>query len=62
MSWTHANVFPNFSYLHDSSVLRVWMPKSPTEMEAWSWCIVDKKAPQEVKNAWRTQAIRHFSP
>jgi hypothetical protein len=31
--------------------LRQWQPKGPDKMEVWSWCLVDKAAPDEWKKA-----------
>jgi 3-phenylpropionate/trans-cinnamate dioxygenase alpha subunit len=31
-------------------------------MEIWSWCIVDKNAPSEVKDANRVSYLQSFSP
>jgi 3-phenylpropionate/trans-cinnamate dioxygenase alpha subunit len=55
-------VFPNFSTLWGTSTIRVWHPRGPDKMEIWSWCIVDKAAPPEVKNDVRLQCLQTFSP
>jgi phenylpropionate dioxygenase-like ring-hydroxylating dioxygenase large terminal subunit len=55
-------VFPNFSTLWGTSTIRVWHPRGPDKMEIWSWRIVDKAAPPEVKNAARIQYLQSFSP
>lgn len=49
-------VFPNLSGLPGSANLRIWHPKGPNEFEIWSWTIVDKDAPEEVKQAQRTSS------
>jgi 3-phenylpropionate/trans-cinnamate dioxygenase alpha subunit len=57
-----ANVFPNFSLLLPSHTIRVWHPRGPDKTEVWSWCIVDKAAPPEVKDAFRRSYIEQFGP
>ncbi len=47
----HFNIFPNFSGLAGASNIRVWHPKGPNKFEIWSWTVVDKDAPLEVKRA-----------
>ncbi|HTJ92797.1 MAG TPA: aromatic ring-hydroxylating dioxygenase subunit alpha [Pararobbsia sp.] len=42
-------VFPNLSGLPGSANLRVWHPKGPNKFEIWSFTVVDKNAPDEVK-------------
>lgn len=44
-------VFPNMSGLPGQSNLRVWHPKGPNEFQIWSWTVVDKDAPDDVKKA-----------
>jgi len=44
-------VFPNMSGLSGNANLRVWHPKGPNTFEIWSWTVVDKDAPDEVKKA-----------
>ncbi|HTV87411.1 MAG TPA: aromatic ring-hydroxylating dioxygenase subunit alpha [Stellaceae bacterium] len=56
-------VFPNFSVLRGTSrTLRVWQPRGPGQTEIWSWVVVDKAAPPEVKRAFRLAGVRGFSP
>ncbi|NIO10143.1 MAG: Rieske 2Fe-2S domain-containing protein [Deltaproteobacteria bacterium] len=62
MSLVHGTVFPNFSLLSVSNTIRVWHPKGPEKFEVWAWCIVDKEAPAEIKDALRLQYLRRFSP
>ena len=60
----HGNVFPTFSMLWPNRfhVIRVWHPKGPERTEVWSWCIVDKAAPPEVKAAMARESVRTFGP
>jgi phenylpropionate dioxygenase-like ring-hydroxylating dioxygenase large terminal subunit len=56
-------VFPNFSVLRGTSrTLRVWQPRGPEKTEIWSWVVVDKAAPPEVKRAFQLAGVRGFSP
>jgi 3-phenylpropionate/trans-cinnamate dioxygenase alpha subunit len=58
----HATVFPNFSYMPVNGSIRVWHPKGPDRMEVWSWTIVDKSMPDEVREAQRLYNLRTFGP
>lgn len=62
MSLIHGTVFPNLSFLSGTNTIRVWHPKGPLRFEAWAWCLVDREAPPEVKNAIRLHYLRRFSP
>ncbi len=62
LSASAGTVFPNFSTLWGTSTIRVWHPRGPDKMEVWSWCIVDKAAPAEIKNDTRVQCLQTFSP
>jgi 3-phenylpropionate/trans-cinnamate dioxygenase alpha subunit len=53
----HFTVFPNFSGLAGSANIRVWHPKGPNKFEIWSWTVVDKDAPEEVKHAQKLGSI-----
>jgi hypothetical protein len=55
-------VFPNFSFLTGVQTIRVWVPRGPNHMEVRSWTIVDKAAPQEVKDAQLRLVRTTFSP
>jgi 3-phenylpropionate/trans-cinnamate dioxygenase alpha subunit len=55
-------VFPNFSYLWPRRTVRVWHPKGPEKTEIWSWCLIEKAAPPEVKRALQMASMRSFSP
>ncbi len=56
----NGTLFPNMSFLGSPShaTIRVWHPRGPDKVEAWSWCIVDKNAPPEVKEATRLGSQR----
>jgi len=55
-------VFPNFSFLPGQNTVRVWQPRGPNRIELYTWVIVNKTAPQEVKDKWRRGAMMTFSP
>lgn len=58
----HATVFPNFSYLPVNGSIRVWHPKGPNKMEVWSWTVLDKSMPDDVRRAQRLYNLRTFGP
>jgi phenylpropionate dioxygenase-like ring-hydroxylating dioxygenase large terminal subunit len=62
MSPVHGTVFPNLSFLFGTRTLRVWHPKGADKFEVWAWCIVERAAPPEVKDAIRLHCLRRFSP
>ncbi len=66
MSGGVGNIFPNMSFLRGGGsgahTLRVWHPRGPDKIEVWSWAIVDKKAPPEIKEANRFYCTGSFSP
>jgi phenylpropionate dioxygenase-like ring-hydroxylating dioxygenase large terminal subunit len=55
-------LFPNFSFLTGFQTIRVWVPRGPHHMEVRSWTIVDRDAPQEVKDAQLRLVRSTFSP
>jgi 3-phenylpropionate/trans-cinnamate dioxygenase alpha subunit len=55
-------VFPNLSLHWLTRTIRVWHPRGPDKMEIWSWAIVDKAAPPEIKDAMRFASQYRFSP
>jgi phenylpropionate dioxygenase-like ring-hydroxylating dioxygenase large terminal subunit len=57
----HSTVFPNFSFLVGTNIMRVWHPKGPNALECWTWTLVDADAPDEIKDDWRRNALRTFS-
>ena len=58
------NIFPTCSILwaNRNRMIRVWHPRGPEQTAVWSWCIVDKAAPKEVKEASAREYIRTFGP
>ncbi len=56
-------VFPNMSYLaRQPRSIDVWQPRGALQTEAWRWFLVDKDAPQEVKDVMRHYAMRYSGP
>jgi hypothetical protein len=55
-------VFPNASFTTGSNMLHVWHPLGPNATEVWLYVIVDKEAPEDVKQQIRRLSQRHFSP
>lgn len=58
------NIFPNLSIIVSLGFasVRVNHPRSPMEHEIWSLTMVDKEAPQAVRDFARDQQNRTFSP
>jgi ethylbenzene dioxygenase subunit alpha len=61
-SISSVNVFPNFSFLPGQNTFRTWQPKGPEKTELHTWVLVNRSAPEEVKDAWRKGAMMTFSP
>ncbi|MCZ6887790.1 MAG: aromatic ring-hydroxylating dioxygenase subunit alpha [Gammaproteobacteria bacterium] len=61
LNGSHMTIFPTLSFLPGIQTLRVWHPRGPGEIEVWAITIVDKAAPDDAKEAWRTGVIRSFS-
>lgn len=61
LAGVHATIFPNLSLLWQAGAIRIWHPKGPGLTEAWGWCVVDKAAPQEVKDAMRRHMVHRHS-
>ncbi len=56
-------VFPNMSILsRQPRSIAVWHPRGPTQTEAWRWFLVDRDAPQEVKDTLRHYYQRYSGP
>jgi phenylpropionate dioxygenase-like ring-hydroxylating dioxygenase large terminal subunit len=58
-----AGVFPNVSYSGGvRATIVVWHPHGTQMTEAWRFYLVDRKAPQEVKDAVRLYHMRYGGP
>lgn len=58
----HNTMFPTLSWLNGTQTLRIWHPRGPDKIEVWAFCIADKAAPQEVKDALIRSHARAFGP
>jgi 3-phenylpropionate/trans-cinnamate dioxygenase alpha subunit len=58
----HFTVFPNLSGSSTAHSVRLFHPRGPEAMETWSYCIVDRAAPPEVKEACRLLSVWRFGP
>lgn len=61
-SISSATVFPNMSFLPGQSTFRVWQPRGPDKIELYTWTLVNKSAPEEVKERYRIGSMMTFSP
>ncbi len=56
-------VFPNMSMLsRQPRSIAIWHPRSATQTEMWRWYLVDRDAPQEVKDVLRHYYMRYSGP
>ena len=56
----NASIFPNNSYLWGTNTFKVWHPRGPHQIEVFTWTIVEKNMPQELKDAVRRSMLRTF--
>jgi ethylbenzene dioxygenase alpha subunit len=61
-SISSASVFPNLSFLPGQNTFRVWHPRGPGKIELHTWTIVNRSAPQEIKDRWLKGTMMTFSP
>ena len=58
-----STLFPNMSFAAGQPrTIAVWNPKGALKTEAWRWYVVDKQAPQEVKNAILDYFLKYAGP
>jgi ethylbenzene dioxygenase alpha subunit len=55
-------VFPNFSFLPGQATFRVWQPKGPDKIELYTWTLVNRNMPPEIKELYRKGTMLTFSP
>ncbi len=56
-------IFPNIALLpRQPRTIAVWHPRGPHQTEVWRWFLVDREAPQEVKDFLRDYYIRYSGP
>jgi hypothetical protein len=60
----HGTIFPNISLLWPDveRTIRVWHPRGPDRIEVWSWCLVDKAAPSDIREELLREYVRTFGP
>ena len=56
----HSNFFPTLSYLPIQHTLRTWIPKGPGEIEVVAWTMIERDAPDSVREERRTITARTF--
>lgn len=60
-SVSSGTVFPNLSFLPGYSLFKTWTPLGPHRTEVKTWSLVNKNAPDEVKEAYRRGVMKTFS-
>lgn len=53
-------IFPNTSLLRGIDVWKVWQPRGPQELDIWTWSLVEKDMPAELKLLIRKSAEKTF--
>jgi hypothetical protein len=53
-------VFPNNTYLWGSNLFKVWQPHGPNRTECFTWAIVEKDMPQDLKQRIADSMHRTF--
>jgi ethylbenzene dioxygenase alpha subunit len=61
-SMASATAFPNFSFLPGLNTIRTWNPRGAHRTELHTWVLVNKNAPQSIKDQYRRGVMRTFSP
>lgn len=56
------SVFPNFSFLWPNMTLRTSHPRGPGQIEYWSWLVVEKNAPEHIKEKLKINYTMMFGP
>ena len=55
-------MFPNFSINSSADQIHIWHPRGPLDTESWVYVLVDKAAPQAVKDELVKESSRRFGP
>ncbi len=58
----HGAVWPNFGMVPIFNTLRIIQPRGVGEVEMWSYCLVDRDAPPDVKAWFSARSARTFGP
>jgi ethylbenzene dioxygenase alpha subunit len=61
-SISSVSLFPNLSFLPGQNTFRVWHPRGPGKIELHTWTIVNRSAPQDIKDRWLKGTMMTFSP
>lgn len=61
-SISSANLFPHTSFLPGQNTFRTWHPKGPSQIELHTWVLVNKSAPEALKEMYMKGVMRSFSP
>lgn len=61
MAVIHMNIFPNLTFNRGEGYMRFWQPRGPNECEVWSYVLVNKNDPPEIKAAWAAGCSEAFS-
>jgi phenylpropionate dioxygenase-like ring-hydroxylating dioxygenase large terminal subunit len=56
------SIYPNFSFLWPNNTIRVSHPRGPGQVEYWSWWVVDKAAPDHIKQKLQQNYTFFFGP
>jgi hypothetical protein len=56
----NCSIFPNLSFLYGVNTFKVWQPRGPHEIEVYTWTLVEKEMPYELKKRVRHGAIKTF--
>jgi len=55
-------VYPNFSFLWGNNTIRISHPRGPSQVDYWSWWVVEKNAPDHIKRKLRDNYTFFFGP
>jgi ethylbenzene dioxygenase alpha subunit len=61
-SEVHIGLFPNVQFVSGLNLMRIIHPKGPDCFEVWTWAIVEKGMPQELKDLIAYHAQKTFGP
>jgi 3-phenylpropionate/trans-cinnamate dioxygenase alpha subunit len=56
----HGNFFPTLSYLPIQHTIRTWHPKGPNDTEVFAWTLVERDAPDPIREERRLITARTF--
>jgi len=62
MAPIHGTVFPTLGMVPFFNTFRAIHPRGPREVEIWSYCVVDRDAPEPVKRWLADYSARAFGP